>query len=146
MTVIQTGSIATLAFLIGDYAARVYSLGPHSSALYATALVVAVTGINIAGVRKGLWTQKLLTTAIITGLLAVAGAGLVISAPPLPSVPAPPATLSGIGTAMVFVMFTYGGWNEVAYLSAEVRDTRTNDGAVAFREHRRGHRGSILVE
>ncbi len=125
MTVIQTGSIATLAFLIGDYASRVFSLWPHSSALYAALLVVAVTGINLAGVRQGLWTQKLLTTAIITGLLAIAGAGLIISTPSQPPVPAPPATLSGIGSAMVFVMFTYGGWNEVAYLSAEVRDTRT---------------------
>ncbi len=125
MTVIQTGSIATLAFLIGDYATRVFSLGPHSSALYAAALVVAVTGINLAGVRQGLWTQKLLTTAIITGLLVIAGAGLIVSSPPQLSPPPAPATLSGIGSAMVFVMFTYGGWNEAAYLSAEVRGSRT---------------------
>lgn len=125
MTVIQTGSIATLAFLIGDYASRVFSLGPHSPAIYAAALVVAITGINLAGVRQGLWTQKLLTTAIITGLLVIAGTGLIISTPSQTSSFSAPVTLSGIGSAMVFVMFTYGGWNEAAYLSAEVRDIRT---------------------
>jgi hypothetical protein len=30
------------------------------------------------------------------------------------------------GLAMVFVLLTYGGWNEAAYLSAEVRDGATN--------------------
>jgi APA family basic amino acid/polyamine antiporter len=30
----------------------------------------------------------------------------------------------GLGVAMVFVLLTYGGWNEAAYLSAEVRGGR----------------------
>src|SRR5256714_820478 len=33
---------------------------------------------------------------------------------------------AGIGSAMVFVLFTYGGWNDAAYISAEVRDPRRN--------------------
>src|SRR5947208_1095559 len=33
---------------------------------------------------------------------------------------------AGIGSAMVFVLFTYGGWNDAAYISAEVRDRRRN--------------------
>src|SRR5690606_20726405 len=35
MSVIQTGSIALLAFIFGDYAAQIYSLGEHSSVIYA---------------------------------------------------------------------------------------------------------------
>ena len=30
------------------------------------------------------------------------------------------------GLAMIFVLFTYGGWNEAAYLAGEVRDARRN--------------------
>jgi amino acid transporter len=33
---------------------------------------------------------------------------------------------AGIGSAMVFVLFTYGGWNDAAYISAEVRDREKN--------------------
>ena len=33
---------------------------------------------------------------------------------------------AGIGSAMVFVLFTYGGWNDAAYISAEVRDRERN--------------------
>jgi amino acid transporter len=42
--------------------------------------------------------------------------------------PASPDTISwgGIGLAMVFVLLTYGGWNEAAYLSAELRDVKRN--------------------
>ena len=28
--------------------------------------------------------------------------------------------------ALLFVLFTYGGWNDAAYISAEVRDPRRN--------------------
>jgi amino acid transporter len=33
---------------------------------------------------------------------------------------------SGLGLAMVFVLLTYGGWNEAAYLSGELRDVKRN--------------------
>src|SRR5690554_1290392 len=35
MSVVQTGSIALLSFIIGDYVTQVYSLGTHSSVIYA---------------------------------------------------------------------------------------------------------------
>jgi amino acid transporter len=33
---------------------------------------------------------------------------------------------AGLGSAMVFVLFTYGGWNDAAYISAEVRERKRN--------------------
>jgi amino acid transporter len=101
-----------------------FRIGEYSSAWYAGMLIIMVTAVNIAGVRQGMWIQKFLTAAIIVGLLSVAGAGLILAAPSGPSGTASHPTLSGIGRAMIFVLFTYGGWNEVAYLSAEVHDTR----------------------
>ena len=42
----------------------------------------------------------------------------------------PAATPAGgggaFGLAMIFVLFTYGGWNEAAYLAGEVRDAQRN--------------------
>lgn len=125
LTVIPTGSIALLAFVFGDYASQLVPLGPYSSAVYAAAAVVGLTAVNIAGVRQGTRTQNLLTALEVLGVGALIVAGLLVA--PAPE-GAPPAAAAPSGTAwglaMVFVLLTYGGWNEVAYLSAEVRGTR----------------------
>lgn len=127
LLVIQTGSIAMLAFLIGDYASEVYRLGSHSSSLYAALLVVTLTGVNIAGIRQGKRLQNVLMAANFIGLALLLGAGLALTAPV--QNPAPAAGLTpvpSIGSAMIFVLLTYGGWNEAAFLSAEIRDGHRN--------------------
>jgi amino acid transporter len=126
MSVIQTGSIAFLAFVFGDYASQLLPLGPYSSSLYAAFVVIGITALNVSGLQPGRWTQNLLTTVEVLGLLAVILAGLLWAAPASQSVvgstPASSATSSGAwGLAMVFVLLTYGGWNEAAYVSAEMR-------------------------
>ena len=63
MSVIQTGSVALLAFIFGDYVSQIYKLGEYSSVLYAAIAVAVLTGINIIGLKSGTGTQKLLTTA-----------------------------------------------------------------------------------
>lgn len=120
--VIQTGSIASLAYVLGDYMSAVVSLGPHSSAFYAGLSVLALTWINAEGVRPGMGIQNLLALAKLGSLVAIGVAGMALlgrggdgGADGVP--------VSGsLGLALVFVLYTYGGWNEVAYISAEVRD------------------------
>ncbi len=121
--VINTGSIALLAFVFGDYATRLVALGPHSAALWAALLVVALTLVNVASLRASAHTQNWLTAVEVAGLVAVCVAGLVV-APAETGAAAwfgtAPAT-GALGFAMVFVLLTYGGWNEAAYISAELR-------------------------
>lgn len=127
MTVIQTGSIALFAFLLGDYASQILSLGSYSSAIYAALCIVLLTGLHIMGVRQGKWTQNILTLAEILGLLLVIVAGLITAAKTAPVANSQPSSgSSAFGLAMVFVLLTYGGWNEAAYISAEVRDAKHN--------------------
>lgn len=121
--VINTGSIALLAFVFGDYMNKVVPLPP---AAWAALIVVALTAINIAGLRASSRTQNLLTVLEVGGLALVAIAGFL--APPLAA--AGPAAFSSmppmgmLGLAMVFVLLTYGGWNEAAYISAELKGGR----------------------
>jgi len=132
MTVIQTGSIAMLAFLIGDYASEVFTLGAYSSSFYAGLTIIMITGINISGINPGMWIQKVLFTVIVLGLLLTAAASFFVDSMPvnLTSVSFP--SRASLGRAMIFVLLTYGGWNEAAYLSAEVHDTRRNMIRVLF--------------
>lgn len=122
MTVLQTGSIALLAFVFGDYVSQLHRVGPTSSALYAALLVVALTAVNVAGVHPGRRLQRLLTSAEVLGLLFVVAVGLALPRAEELRPAAVSARGSGsLGLALVFVLLTYGGWNEAAYLSAEVR-------------------------
>ena len=126
-SVIVTGSIALLAFIFGDYMHAFLPLVANPTvggALYAAAAIVGLSWINLRGTRTSAATQGLLTIVEVLGLLLVAASAVF-----LPSVPATqPAAAVGappaFGLAMVFVLLTYGGWNEAAYISAELKDTR----------------------
>jgi len=133
MTVIVAGSIAVFAYLFGDYMSRVYSFGAHSSAIWAGLVVVVLTAVNYLGIKEGKLTQNVFTALECSGLVIIVVAGLVLAGP-APAAAASPSSVggppwyfgAGIGSAMVFVLFTYGGWNDAAYISAEVRDPRRN--------------------
>lgn len=129
ITVVQTGSVALLAFVFGDYASQLFSLGEHSPSIYAGLIVVALTALNVAGVHQGSTTQNWLTTVEVLSLVLVIIAGLALTAAPAAPFGAVQTTgTSGpaLGLALVFVLLTYGGWNEAVYVSAEVKNPRRN--------------------
>ncbi len=125
MTVIQTGAIVAVAFAFGDYASEILRLGEKSSALWAAIGVMAFTAINLAGTLQSKTLQKVMEIALIVSLVALAVGAIAMGSPkPAPATAA--AAGGSFGLAMIFVLFTYGGWNEAAYLSGEVRDARRN--------------------
>jgi len=125
MTVIQTGSIATLAFLFGDYAQQLASLGVYGTSIYAVSATVVLTVVNILGLREAKSLQNLLQAGAILGLVVLIAVGFATPGATAPTEPKA-VGLDGVGLAMIFVLFTYGGWGEAAYLSAEVRDGHRN--------------------
>jgi amino acid transporter len=124
MTVIQPGSIAMLAFVFGDYLSTILPLGPSS--LYAALSVFLLTALNLFGVQKGKWTQNLLTAIKVIGLLMVVWVGMMAPSSSTPMVSVHPSPGTSFGLAMVFVLLTFGGWNEAAYISAELYEVRRN--------------------
>jgi APA family basic amino acid/polyamine antiporter len=133
-SVITTGSIALLAFVFGDYVSEVMPLGPRGPALYAAAVIAVLTWVNLRGIKTSATAQTGFTIIEVAGLLFIVIAGLFLlgnggGAAAVASSPATPATapsFSGFGLAMVFVLLTYGGWNDAAYISAELKDERRN--------------------
>jgi APA family basic amino acid/polyamine antiporter len=125
MTVMQTGSIAILAFVFGDYVAPLLPLSHVGSPVYAALAIGLLTMLHVIGVEQGKWVQKVLTGTKVLGMLLVVVAGLVWT-PPTPVEPASSSPQMAFGLAMIFVLLTYGGWNEAAYISAELRDVRHN--------------------
>ena len=88
--------------------------------------VAALTFTNVMGTQKGAWTQKVLTAAKVIGLFLVCLAGLAFTPSLPPAETASSTTGASFGLAMVFVLLTFGGWNEAAYISAELHEGRRN--------------------
>ena len=68
MTVIQTGAIAAVAFVLGDYASEIYRLGENSSAIYAALGVIVLTALNVAGTVESKGMQRLMQVLLFAGL------------------------------------------------------------------------------
>ena len=134
LCVITTGSIALLGFVFGDYLTAVLPIpglrASGSAAAYAALAIVGLSWLNLRGVSSGTGAQVWLTALEVCGLLLIVVAALTLAAPLQPDVPVAPAAGTGapvsFGLAMVFVLLTYGGWNEAAYISAELREPRRN--------------------
>jgi hypothetical protein len=124
--VINTGSIALLAFVFGDYMTKVIPLGSQSVIYWAVVIVVVLTIVNLIGIQASARIQTALTVLEVSGLIAIIIAGFGLFTAPLPPVINPPLfsstpQLGMLGLGMVFVLLTFGGWNESAYISAELK-------------------------
>ncbi|MEN9208064.1 MAG: amino acid permease [Gloeomargarita sp. GMQP_bins_120] len=122
MTVIQSGSIALLAFVFGDYCSQLWRLGDYSASWYAAGAVVLLTLANGLGVKPGKWLQAVLSGAKVLGLLLVVLVGWRSAG--TTTVTGTSSGTFNLGLALIFVLFTYGGWSEAAYISAELRQVR----------------------
>jgi amino acid transporter len=133
LAVITTGAIALLGYTFGDYASTLLRLGPNSSAIYAALAVLALTAVNLLGIRETKGTQNVLTSLLVLGVIAVIVTGLLLVAPaPAPAAPAAPKPWTAAPFAMLFILFTYSGWNEAAYVSAELKERRSMVVALAL--------------
>ncbi len=126
--IVRPGSVGTLAFVFAHYANQLCPLNTaYPLLIYAVGAVLVLSGINLLGVRAGKWTQNLLTLLKFLGLLAIIAVGMSFSADRDPQAGAPVPTKDfNLGFAMIFVLLAYGGWNEMAYVGAEVRDPQKN--------------------
>jgi len=124
MTVIQTGAIAGVAFVFGEYATQLVALGPASAAIWAAIGVAALTALNLVGTLQSKTLQKVMEVLLILALLGIAIGGIVAGGAPAQAAKGPAS--SAFTLMMIFVLYTFGGWNEGAYLAGEVRDARRN--------------------
>jgi len=134
--IVRPGSTGAMAFVFANYAHRLLPLSSASEAadlvIYAAGAVGLLTLINLAGLQQGKWTQNLLTGIKVAALLGVFVIAMI--GPAAPTSAADTASGPDIGAsggvnwwlAFIFVMFTYGGWNDMSFVAAEVRQPERN--------------------
>ena len=128
-TVINSGSIALLGYVLGDYLNVLAPLGSIGPPLYAALSVVVLTAFNLRGAgRSNDAADYGLTSLEVVGLLAMVAAAIALILQGVPSVDSGALAASpppnSFGFALVYALLAFGGWSEVATLSAEVRDPR----------------------
>ena len=119
--VVFTGSTALLGFVLSDYVAKLIPVGAVGQAGIAAGAITALTAMNLLGVRVGASVQIVLVILDAIALVLLGIAGLIAGAPVHEIAHAAAAPAGGIAVAAVFVMLAYGGWNDAATLSTELR-------------------------
>ncbi len=126
--IIRPGNIGAMAFVYTRYANQLIGLEPSrlTDTLLASSAVIVLTAINILGVQSGKLTQNLLTTFKVAGLLTVFAFAFSWIIPV--GEPDPDSRLPNFGLeyALIMILFTYGGWNDISFVAAEVREPRKN--------------------
>jgi amino acid transporter len=126
LAVIQTGSIGMMAYVFADYAVKLWPEWEGSRVLFAMAAVAVLSLMNILGVVIGKNIQNVLTAAKVLGLggilVAGFGWGQVGANFQGQSVSASP----DLKFALVLVFLAYGGWNDAAFVTAELRNPGRN--------------------
>lgn len=125
LAVILTGSIGSMAYAFADYGVRLWNLQPATTCWLAVAAIVALSALNLLGVVVGKVTQNILSMIKVIGLLGIVVAGL-CSSTQGPPASATATDTANLGLALVFVLYAYGGWNDAAFVAAEVRNQRRN--------------------
>ena len=138
--IIRPGSTGPMAMLFGNYAYKLCPLFPTTldpvkgEMLYAVLATMTLLAVNLFGLRAGKLTQNILTVFKVLALLILVG-GSVIAIGWFSDAIVPVATeattsmeqsFDGFLLAMVLVMFTYGGWNDMSFVATEMKNPAKN--------------------
>lgn len=133
---IETGAIAAVSITFAEYTLRLLGREGVDAIPLAVAAILAVGGINALGIKPGSRVLNILVVLKVLALGFLIGFGLLIPVDP-GGFEAARAVVSGsagegrfaifaLGAALVPVMFSFGGWQNVNYVAEEVRDPRRN--------------------
>lgn len=140
---IETGAIAAVSITFAEYTLRLVGREGASGVPLAFLSILVVGVINALGVKPGSRVLNLFVVLKVVALALLIGAGLLLPAVDgpsgmsavlgSPSSPGMEAASLGVvagtlalGGALVPVMFSYGGWQNVNYVAEEIRDPARN--------------------
>ncbi|MEM9382395.1 MAG: amino acid permease [Planctomycetota bacterium] len=132
LLVVSTGACALVARFFAAQVAALLGAGPRVEVAISGAVVLAVTGVGLAGIKSGALFQNLcmllkigaIGTFIVTGLALYAGApeAAVVAEVDRTST----GLVDGMLGASLAVLFSYGGWQLISYIAPSVEDPERN--------------------
>ncbi len=130
--VISSGSVATLAVAFSSYLGEIVPLSPLIARIAAIAMIVVVTIVNVLGTRESAnlqdWTTTIKVGAILlmSAVLFALGHGFTSVSLAAPVNASAKSLASGIGFAMIGVLWAYEGWQYVTFSAGETINAQRN--------------------
>jgi APA family basic amino acid/polyamine antiporter len=125
---ISAGSLATLAVAAAGYLQQIVPLSPTLQKAVAVAMIAIVCLVNVRGARQGAqvqnWATGIKVAAILVMAVVLIGWGRGMQASDRAMLPAAvdASLLSGLGLAMIGVLWAYEGWQYVTFSAGEALD------------------------
>ncbi len=133
LLIVQSGATAAVAVAFAQYVCRLAGWSAGTVAPLAVAVLLGVAGFHVLGIKPGAVLIDVITFAKTLALvLLIVGAFALTRETGITFSPALPPGLGGFSLVSVFfhglvpVMFAYGGWQTLNYVSEEVRDPVRN--------------------
>jgi APA family basic amino acid/polyamine antiporter len=128
LTVITSGAIAALSLAFARYVSAVIPLSNTGVLVTAASALLAVTLINVFGVKMGELFSSIFTSFKLIGIAAVVIIGIFLGAQLEGNLSSAQGAFDVPGSAMAIaligVLWSYGGWHHASYLSAEVKNAQ----------------------
>ena len=125
LSVIQTGSVATLATGFALYLSQLIPLTYGEQKLFAVGSIVLLTAANLLSVRHAKYVQNVGMMVKLLGLFALAALLLTRGSTARLSggwTSAQPAGWVSYGIALIAVLWAYEGWHIVSFTASEFRN------------------------
>ncbi len=137
LAVVLSSSTGAMAFIFGEYCAGLLGVAEADKAKFAAeagiGAVVVLTLMNLFGVVLGKWVQNALVVVKLIGLSLIVVAALKSPAENAFTVPANvTAGGGGFPLAMILVLYAFGGWNDAAFVAADLSDKRNITKALLY--------------
>ena len=128
LLVIATGAAAAVAVTCAGYVVTLAGLPPEFTTRVAVGAILLLCIVNYLGVEPAAVTLNVFTVLKLAALAALIVAGLVLTPPTAPVRPLPPLTapvgalgvVVTLGTALVPILFAYGGWQQTNFIAEEI--------------------------
>lgn len=131
--IVRPGAVGMMSFVFARFAHELFqdtllSTGDKGSdfVVYAASTIVMITILNVLGVRTGKTTQNVLTVFKVVGLSLIVLVAMFAPTHEVPTIVLSESRDPDFRLALILVLFTYGGWNDICFVAAEVKDPQRN--------------------
>ncbi len=133
LLIIQSGATAAVAIAFAQYLKPLFGLSDGLIAPVAVAILLGLSAFHALGVKPGAVLINIITFGkTLAIVILIVGAFVLTKESGITFEPMKPANLNGFGLLSAFfaglvpTMFTYGGWQNLNFVSEEVRDPLRN--------------------
>ncbi len=134
LLVIATGATAAVAVTFASYTVALLGMPLQATLPLAIGAIALLCGVNYVGVKPAAVTQNVFTILKVVAVAVLIVAGLLLTPSTALHRLAPPSTASGglattiaaLGSALVPVLFAYGGWQQTNFIAEEIIEPERN--------------------